>query len=700
MPCGRSDSLPRKRKDMAKLTYIQDRYVFVCAYQERTIPKAARFLWDKEDKVWFTRDPDRAARLADYADSTCSHKLKKIREDYSKTLDASRAMDADVDIPCPDGINFFPFQKAGISFMLQRPASLLSDEMGVGKGVQTIGVINADPSIASVLIIAKASLKINWSRELTRWLTRDLSIGIAMPKEWPDKKDIVIVNYDLLPRYLTELREKTWDLIVVDEAHNIKNPKAQRTVSICGGMLNRRTKVGFRTTITPFAVDPIGAKRKLFLTGTPIPNRVVELWPLLHYLDPARWDNYFSFVNRYCGAVRSTYGMDVSGATNLDELQHRLRSTIMIRRLKKDVLPELPPKLRQVLELPTNGAADLVHEEERIWQSQQELLEALTVAKELAKASDNPEDWVNAVKALKDALQVAFTEMAKVRHRIGLAKVPYVVEHVREALNESPDKKLSIYAHHTDVVKELVAALGEGEEGGEEVVNYGVVKITGADSQKARQAAVDAFQTDPKIRVFVGNITAAGEGITLTASSHVVFAELDWTPAKLFQAEDRQHRQGSQGHECIYIQHLVLEGSLDARIAKIIVDKQAIADKALDKMDADSRKEYDLPVVNPNPPATDSARRSQIERDSKLLTPTQIGSIHQGLRTLSGICDGARGRDAAGFNKLDTRIGHELASMSVLTPKQAALGRRLLLKYSRQLGPDMMEIIRPLKDGE
>lgn len=202
--------------------------------------------------------------------------------------------------------------------------------------------------------------------------------------------------------------------------------------------------------------------------------------------------------------------------------------------------------------------------------------------------------------------------------------------------------------------------------------------------RRPRQAAVDAFQGDPNVRVFIGSITAAGVGITLTASSHVVFAELDWVPGNLTQAEDRCHRIGQR--ESVLVQHLVLDGSLDARMAKILVRKQEIIDKALDI--EPEEKELAVKVMEFSP--VESTPRKQIEKVAETLTAEQIEAIHDGLRTLASYCDGARALDGWGFSKVDAHIGKSLADCPRLTPKQAALGQRLVRKYRRQLGQEVL----------
>lgn len=404
------------------------------------------------------------------------------------------------------------------------------------------------------------------------------------------------------------------------------------------------------------------------MTGTPIPNRPIEGFPLFHYLAPDEFRSFFGYAKRYADAQNNGYGWDFSGSSNLGELQEKLRASIMVRRLKKDVLTELPAKRRAVIEISANGASKIVAAEQRAWQAHQDQIEALRIAVELAKASEDPAVYADAVDNLKEAAQAAFTEMSKLRHDTAVAKIPYVIEHLRNAIEDG--SKVVAFAHHLDVIKAL------GDEFGSAAVSlYGGVSMTD------RQAAVDRFQSDPSCHVFIGGIIAAGVGSTLTAASHVVFAELDWVPGNVSQAEDRCHRIGQRN--CVLIEHLVLEGSIDARMVHTLVAKQTVLDEALDKEPA---AEVIVPVAEEERGATESSTRKQIADAASTLTESEISEIHDKLRRIAGMCDGAQSLDGYGFNKMDAGIGHSLANCERLTSRQAALGAKLARKYRRQLG--------------
>lgn len=661
-----------------KLLFAEGRYTAISSFEEREIPKAAGFRWDPAQKRWWTDQAEKASKLAKYADDSCRAQLEGLAAKRAESLQASRATDAAIELPCPAGLAYLPYQRAGIAYGLSREAVLFGDEPGLGKTIQAIGVINADASLRRVLVICPASLKLNWQRELRRWLTRPLSCGIATGPSWP-ATEIVIANYEILEKHAAQLRALEWDLLVVDEAHFCKNPKAKRTQLVVGHKARKPAE----------SIPGLRARRRLFLTGTPVPARPIELWPMLSYLDPSGLGaNFFAFAKRYCDAKQVEAGRklvwDFSGASNLDELQERLRSRLMVRRLKAEVLKDLPAKRRQVIEIPANGASALVARERELHDNLRAKQEALRDAAERAMEADDAAAYAKASEQLAEAERALFTEISKLRHETAMAKAPHVVEHVR-ALLEGGVEKLLVFAHHRDVVALLC----------EELAPFGVVKLQGGDSAAEKDAAVQAFQGDPKTRVFVGAIMAAGVGLTLTAASNVVFAELDWTPANVSQAEDRAHRIGQR--ESILVQHLVFEGSLDARMVELIVAKQATADAALDSKHEDrvvkaersaaAQQEEARQRAAARPAAPQSSRPEQ-----------ELADLLQGLQILAQVCDGAQKQDERGFNGCDTGWGRAVARCEQLSERQAAVAKKILRKYGRQLPADLYGRLYPAKE--
>ena len=629
-----------------------------CTFEQKDIVKSAGFRWDPGMKRWFTPDP---AIAAVFADAGAAQKIllqvEERKAERAVAVEQSRAATADVEIPSPEGLSYLPYQKAGINYALNHQSVLFGDEMGLGKTIQAIGVINADESIQKILVICPASLKLNWKRELKKWLVRPMYIGIAEGKSCrPELTNITIINYDIAAKHADKLHSTQWDMVIIDEMHYLKNPEAKRTIAILGKEAKKEKP----------AVPGVAARRRIGLTGTPIPNRPVEGFPIFHCLAPQEFPKFWGYAMRYCDGHQNGYGWDFTGATNLPELQEKLRASCMVRRLKKDVLTELPAKRRAVIELASDGVA--VAKETAAWEAREIRIAELRAAVELAKASDDPKDYEDAVAALKSAAQVAFTEMAKLRHDTAVEKIPYVIEHLRNVTEDG--SKVVVFAHHHDVLHALEAEFG-----------HEAVSVHGEISMGARQAAVDRFQKEPGCKVFIGGIQAAGVGLTLTAASHVVFAELDWVPGNVTQAEDRCHRIGQR--DMVLVEHLVLEGSLDARMATILVEKQEVIDQALDR----EILAPVIPVEKEQRAATEGTSRAQIEKDAQAMTPEQIGSILAGLRQLAAMDqDHATALNGVGFSKADSFIGQRLAALSYLTPKQAALGAKLVHRYRRQIG--------------
>ena len=506
--------------------------------------KSAGARWDKDSKRWtlsssLLKVARKIAETWDFQADGLDEAEKKVKE----AMMASRATDSDIEIPAPPGLSYLPYQRGGIAYALKRKDVLIGDEMGLGKTIQALGLLNASPEIKRALVVCPASLKLNWQREAEKWLVEKKPVCVL-----PSKKDLpgagpvlVIINYEIVAKH-KELFSGTWDIVIFDESHYLKNPKAQRTVATIG----KGRKGG------------IPAKRRIFLSGTPILNRPVELWPVLEAT--GTFPNFWQYAKRYCDARQSSYGWDMSGASNLEELQAILREKLMVRRLKNDVLTELPVKRRQILPWQPE-----TREEKEALKAEIEAIKAAKKAKSDMKTAEK-----EAVAELKEVYSRTLAEIALARHRTALAKLPRVIELIKGVLEDGEVEKIIVFAHHRDVIHGLKEGLKD----------FRPVSLSGEDSIEARQAAVDAFQNDPSVKVFIGGIRAAGVGITLTAASTVIFAELDWTPGAMMQAEDRAHRIGQKNS--VLVLHPLLNKSIDAKLAKTLIRKQEIIEKTLD----------------------------------------------------------------------------------------------------------------------
>lgn len=628
-----------------RLVKINDaRYEFLCTYDERILPKSSGFWWDSSKRVWFTNNIAAAAKLARYSYGDVREDLVSIATKIDDNIKLSKAKDADIDVPCPDGLNYLSFQKAGIQFCTMRPRSLIGDEMGCGKTIQAIGVINyTNPK--NVLVICPASLKINWKNELTKWLVDNYSIEIVegsyTATPW---STIKIVNYDILGdrpdgkkvvlRH-PELAVK-YDLIIVDECHYVKNLKTIRMKAL--GLIIKEQDSDCRI---------------IMMSGTPLLNRPIELFPVLKMLNSDLAKNYMTYIRRYCAAENNGFGMVVTGASNLDELQYKLRSTIMIRRLKEDVMDELPEKRRQLVSIP----GDATEEEKKWWANysrrRAKLLAEVAVARTISK-----EAYETAVRNLRYEMKIMFEDMSKIRHLSAIRKAPSAITYIKD-LFESVDK-IVIFAHHHDVIDMLVRGLA----------NYNVVKIDGTDNPNNRQKAVDDFQNVPEIRGFIGSIRAAGTGFTLTASSNVVFVEFDWSPGVMFQAEDRCHRYGAKSS--VLVHYLLVDDTIDSRLAKINTEKASIIDKALDSEVKDGMsEEIDAEV--------EVALREQVDSGW-----TTSESVRDKIRE----CLNVVANNNKFLSQFDENVIVSLAEARLLSDKQAQLGLKILSRYRDLLSED------------
>ena len=683
-----------------KLHYEEETGIYYAesTYAEKHIPKEAGFYWNTiKEKHWATRDVDVAVKLVQYAEEPLKLVIAKFFNNKVKSRLESQATDASINIPAPPGCEYLPFQKAGVAYAMARKNVLFGDDMGLGKTIQAIGVLNVT-GIKRVLVICPATLKINWYRELTKWLV-DSEITVQIENGTRVvlgliQSDIRIINYDILKKHAKfeeavdgrgfsnptnqrkkklsiqwdDIMSKEWDAIIVDEAHFIKNPNAKRSklvYDLC------RTR----------------AKRIMLITGTPIMNRPLELHPLLALVGAPVATNFFKYAQRYCNAQKERYGWNFTGASNLEELQAKLRESVMVRRLKADVLKELPAKRRMLIELPasTPELKALVEKQTQLATETKTRRESFRVEKEKALATGDEVEYNRIVKELTEYTQASFEEMSRIRHETAMAKLPQAIEHLEGLLEETD--KIVVFAHHRDVIAGLKQAFPE--------IN---VTLQGGDSTTKRQAAIDRFQNDPNVRMFIGSIYAAGFGISLTASSLVVFIESDWVPASLTQAEDRLHRLGQLNS--VLIQHLIVDGSVDVNMAQMCLEKQEIMDKALNPH-AELKPYYEeltVEEINKRPVEPEPTPRPKAPQKPSIFDDEKRTAVHTALKLLAGQCDGAVTIDGTGFNKLDAPVGKSLAAWKNLTDHQVDLALRILRKYHGQLPAELFACLYAVKE--
>lgn len=487
--------------------------------------------WDGDGKFWSAwASTDNLIRLREWGfelDSTCNDILnpKKV-EDVTIT-------EKDLDIP-----GLYPFQLEGVKFLEARNGNgLIGDEMGLGKTIQTLGWLKLHPEARPAVIVVPASLKINWQREAEKWIGKDSTLTILSGRS-PDKKalkgfEIFIINYDILMYWVDTLKTVSPKVMVCDEAHYCKDSGA------------RRTK----------AVKELGktVEHTIFLTGTPIVNRPVEFFTILNMLAPTEFNSWKRYTQRYCDAKHNGFGWDVSGSSNTAELFEKVNNKVMVRRKKSDVLKDLPTKQRFVVPMD------------------------ITNWKTYSRADNDLVGWIKDTfgnrKASAAEQAEALARFSYLKQLAAEGKREFAINWIKDCLDANG--KLVVFAVHHVMIDFLA----------EELRNYNPVVVDGRVDMTKRQEAVDRFQNDPTCRVFIGNVQAAGVGITLTAASNSVFVELGWTPGAHSQAEDRIHRIGQESKVSAY--YLIAANTIEEEIAQLLDSKMDVLTKVLDGKETD-----------------------------------------------------------------------------------------------------------------
>ena len=414
--------------------------------------------------------------------------------------------------------SLYDFQIDGIKFGIEHHCRfLLADEMGVGKTIQAISLAYIYRDSWPVLIICPGSMKYLWKGEIQKWLgLKDYRINILNSSKQRISQEayFYVISYDLVHNILKKLKKMTFDFVILDEAHSIKNKESLRAKNIL-----------------PIAIR---AKRLILMTGTPLLAKPYEGYTLLYALRPDLFSYFKKFAYRYCDPQPTPFGTKWSGASNTKEL-HWILSTLMIRRLKKDILNYLPPKRRQKILVKTDP-------------------EIIAKIRELRSE----------IKGRTGTLE-SYTLTAS-------AKKEGVCEYINDVL-ESTDEKIIVFGYHHEMLDRIELLMEEKK------VDF--IRIDGTTKQEIRYEYVNYFQKKKNCRVAILSIIAASTGITLNSAHIVLFAELTWTPSIMIQAEDRAHRIG-QKSEYIDIKYLYGEETLDDFILEILQKKLTIVSTTID----------------------------------------------------------------------------------------------------------------------
>jgi SNF2 family DNA or RNA helicase len=449
-----------------------------------------------------------------------------------------RALTEEVKVDARFNGTLLPFQKKGLDFLLKtNGCALVADEMGLGKTVEALAYLVTAPDCFPCLIVAPLVTLVNWEREIEKFITMADGKKFEVRKIRSGKKceltgqstlggscgqpQIYLINYDLVSKRRDDLAKIPFRTIISDECQHLRNPGSQKTAAVRE------------------LVDLQSMRHRIGMSGTPCYNHGVEIWSICDFVNPGMLGTFAEFRKEFI------YSFDPKGAivqSKRGALYEMLIESVMIRRRKIEVLDDLPDKTRYRQEI----EIDQGYYESEMRKNLSKLHERLAA--------------VNARTDFKAIAETsAYTEFkGSERMSAGMAKVPYIVEFVKEMMeNEEP---LVIFCHHLSVHSALQ----------EKLSSYNPVTIIGGQNEQQRQMAIDDFQNG-KTKLMIAGLRAGNVGISLTKANYVIFAELDWSPAIHRQAEDRLHRIGQKN--AVFAYYLEGKGTLDEKIVGVLTDK-------------------------------------------------------------------------------------------------------------------------------
>ncbi|MEA2310471.1 MAG: SWI/SNF-related matrix-associated actin-dependent regulator of chromatin subfamily A-like protein 1, partial [Solirubrobacteraceae bacterium] len=446
--------------------------------------------------------------------------LARLRAEHDGAIDSvrrSRAQDAGhLEAEARLGGELRPFQRAGVAYALESRRTFLADEQGLGKTVQALATLEADDAYPAV-IVTPAGLKLNWAREIEHWLPHRSTAVVSGTSVTAPEVEIVVINYEIVHAHRVRLALRKPRALVLDESHYVKNPRAKRTQAV-------------RRLAEALPEDAL----RLALTGTPVMNHAEELIAQLRILGRlSEFGSGARFARRFQGA----------GAE--ERIHWHLRRTCFVRRLKSDVLPQLPAKRQVVVPVALDNARDykLAQEDVIAWLREQPLDLREMEAKVAAALRAERLAQLNALKRLA------------ARGKAGAA-LAWIEDFM------ASDEPLVVFAGHREVQELLLDRFPDA------------LHILGRDSIEQREAAVHAFQEPGGPQLLVCATRVGGQGITLTRASNVAFLDLEWTPAMHDQAEDRCHRIGQ--HDAVTAWYLLAADTIDETMIELISRKRGI----------------------------------------------------------------------------------------------------------------------------
>jgi len=462
----------------------------------------------------------------EYTIAPVPHHVQRLtRKSHNNTFDLTK-------IPKKLWDTLFEYQKEGVEAALTCYDSrcLLADDMGLGKTRQALAFIGYYLP-KRVLVVCPSYLRYHWQHALKEWLDVESQL-VKKGKETLDQ-DICIVSYDML--HALQITPGMFEVVVCDESHYVKSRKTKRTK----------------------ALSPLvrAAQHALLITGTPASNRPIELFSQLLMLRPIYIKNYTSYAARYCNGKSTPFGYDDRGSSNSHELNWLLKRGFMIRRLKRDVLTQLPSKTRHTVWLEIT-AKQLVEVREgfRVWRNLNNTIYKLPSGSEQQRLQMFERQKV----------------ISQLFNTTAVAKCEAIVNWVLDALAEG--RSFIFFAYHRVVLDAVETAV--------QAANIPFMRIDGSTPAHTRQKNVEDFQKDTSIRIAILSLMAAGTGVTLTRVSECVFGELYWVPGVMIQAEDRVHRISQENR--VDIKYLLGTDTLDTYVHPSLCKKLATLDTVVD----------------------------------------------------------------------------------------------------------------------
>jgi len=430
----------------------------------------------------------------------------------------------------PEGLALYPFQYVGVAFAeMAHGRCLIGDEMGLGKSVMALAYAILHQERAPYVVVCPANVKYNWRNEIEKWAPQCSVHVVNKGKEPIPSADFIIINYDLMTKQLENLQRLVPGGMIIDESHAIQNTSA------------KRTQATLELAETCSSV--------ICLSGTAISNRPKEFFTTLNLLKQDQFPSFWTFAQRYCDAWHNGYGWNFGGASNTKELNERTRD-FCIRRLKSEVLPDLPPKTRTFMPVQL---------------SKEQTQDYDQAAQDWAYQYDN---YVNFGGMPAGFVLNMLTDL---RHQCGLMKVKPAADWI-EQYHESTGKPLVVFCHHRDVLKSLNTEMAERD------LHSSV--ISGDVSAQERDRIITAFQAG-HVPVLICNTVAAKEGITLTAADTVLFIEREWVPSWEEQAEDRVYRIGQES-DSVHAVYFSCLGTVDEHFDRVVEQKRQVVKAVLD----------------------------------------------------------------------------------------------------------------------